>query len=334
MITALTLVAIMIGLRQATSRAPRTAVLVRGTIAVTVHGELKRDASGVVVYLEDVPGPPPAPTAHASIRQIEKQFDPPLTIVVKGTTVDFPNEDKIFHNVFSVSRPARFDLGLYKSGTTKSVEMKRTGTVDVYCNIHPDMIAKVKVLDNGYYTSTDANGKFQIDGIPAGEYPIVRVDAEQRRDARGTVTVQGRRARAGRPRGQDRGASRDAYPEGRHAIRTLQVALIVLAFWVAARVARCRRRHPCRSYTTRVLHWARRSTRGRADRCWTCGQGVRDRRRSLRRVPREDVRRMGGLGACGGRELGGVQGDRSQPSKDPACERCHAAARSMPVAAR
>ena len=67
---------------------------------------------------------------------------------MKGTTIDFPNEDKIFHNVFSVSRPARFDLGLYKSGTAKSVEMKRAGIVDVYCNIHPEMIAKVKVLDN------------------------------------------------------------------------------------------------------------------------------------------------------------------------------------------
>src|SRR5579862_7880150 len=146
---------------------------VRGTIAVRVRGELKRDASGVVVYLEEVPGPPPKPSAHATIRQIEKQFDPPLTIVVRGTTVDFPNEDKIFHNVFSVSRPARFDLGLYKSGTTKSVEMKRTGTVDVYCNIHPDMIAKVKVPDNGYYTTTDASGRFQIEGVPSGEYPIV-----------------------------------------------------------------------------------------------------------------------------------------------------------------
>src|SRR5690606_16203924 len=98
---------------------------------------------------------------------------PPLTIVVKGTTIDFPNEDKIFHNVFSVSRPARFDLGLYKSGTAKSVEMKRAGTVDVYCNIHPEMIAKVKVLDNAYYTITGRDGMFSIEDVPAGEYPIV-----------------------------------------------------------------------------------------------------------------------------------------------------------------
>jgi plastocyanin len=130
-------------------------------------------SSGVLVHLEGVSGTPPAPKDHAVIRQREKQFDPPVTIVVRGTTVDFPNDDKFFHNVFSVSRPARFDLGLYKSGSTKSVEMKRAGTVDVYCNIHPNMIARVKVLDNGFYTITDGQGRFQIAGVPPGEVAVV-----------------------------------------------------------------------------------------------------------------------------------------------------------------
>ncbi len=137
---------------------------------VTVKGS--KQTKGVVVYLENVPGTPPK-AKNATIRQREKQFDPPLTIVVKGTTIDFPNEDRIFHNVFSVSRPARFDLGLYKSGSQKSVEMKRAGVVDVYCNIHPDMVARVKVLDNAFYTVTDASGVFRVEGVPAGEYPIV-----------------------------------------------------------------------------------------------------------------------------------------------------------------
>ena len=142
---------------------------IRGT--VTVKG--RKTSAGVLVYLEGVPGQAPAPTDHAVVRQREKQFDPPVTIVVRGTTVDFPNEDKIFHNVFSVSRPARFDLGLYKSGTTKSVEMKRAGTVDVYCNIHSEMIAKVKVLDNAYYATTDEHGRFRIAGVPAGSFPVI-----------------------------------------------------------------------------------------------------------------------------------------------------------------
>jgi plastocyanin len=156
---------------------------VRGTATV---GHKAR--AGVVVYLEGVPGTAVAPKEHPQIRQYEKQFDPQLTVVVKGTTVDFPNEDKIAHNVFSVSRPARFDLGLYKSGTMKSVEMKRVGTVDVYCNIHPDMIAKVKVLENSYFTETKSDGSFKIDNVPPGEYPVVAW-LPNGDEARGTVKV-------------------------------------------------------------------------------------------------------------------------------------------------
>jgi plastocyanin len=172
---------------RAAPRANEKTGTVKGAVNVLVKGAAKKDRSGVVVYLEGVPEAP-SKSMNATIRQREKQFDPPLTIVVRGTTVDFPNEDKIFHNVFSVSRPARFDLGLYKSGAMKSVEMKRTGTVDVYCNIHPDMIAKVKVVDNGFYTITDKTGAFALDDVPPGEYPIVAW-LPSGDEAKGRVTV-------------------------------------------------------------------------------------------------------------------------------------------------
>ena len=165
---------------------PRNGKVVGAASVVGKDGGKRHEP--IVIYLEDVPGTPAVTDKHAIIKQREKQFEPPLTVVVKGTTIDFPNEDKIFHNVFSVSRPARFDLGLYKSGSSKSVEMKRSGTVDVYCNIHPDMIAKVKILDNGYYAITDAAGQFAIDGVPPGKYPIVAW-LPSGDEARGTVEV-------------------------------------------------------------------------------------------------------------------------------------------------
>ena len=144
-----------------------------GDIAGTVLVNGKQPGAGVVVYLEGFYGVPAPARDHAVIRQREKQFDPPLTVVVRGTTIDFPNEDRVFHNVFSISQAARFDFGLYKSGTSKSVEMKRSGAVDVYCNIHPDMVAKVKVVDNAHYTITDEHGRFRLQGVPAGDVPLV-----------------------------------------------------------------------------------------------------------------------------------------------------------------
>ena len=180
------LLAVVVALVSDGWAAPHTGK-VTGSITVIAKDGAKHHEP-VVVYLEDVPGEPAHTDKHATIKQREKQFEPPLTVVVRGTTIDFPNEDKIFHNVFSVSRPARFDLGLYKSGSSKSVEMKRTGTMDVYCNIHPDMIAKVKVVDNGYYTISDAAGQFAIDGVPPGKYPIVAW-LPSGDEARGTVEV-------------------------------------------------------------------------------------------------------------------------------------------------
>jgi plastocyanin len=144
---------------------------VEGKIRVLKDGKPRTDSSNVVVYLEGVS----AQTVErkAAIRQKNLQFEPRVSVVVKGTTVDFPNEDKVFHNVFSTSRPARFDLGLYRSGSSKAVQFKREGVVDVFCNIHPDMSSRVLVVPNTSFAATDASGKFRIDGVPPGTYPVV-----------------------------------------------------------------------------------------------------------------------------------------------------------------
>jgi plastocyanin len=165
---------------------------VEGKIRVTRGGKAKSDHGNVVVYLKDVPTSAALERKHA-IRQQNLQFAPRVSVVVKGTTVDFPNEDKVFHNVFSLSQPARFDLGLYRSGSSKSVQFKREGVVDVFCNIHPEMSSRVLVVPTTFFATTDASGKFRIDGVPEGTYPVVVWQAHGE-EKRGQVKVEAGRA--------------------------------------------------------------------------------------------------------------------------------------------
>ncbi len=160
---------------------------VAGQVTVLQDGAPKGDRSGVVVSIEGLPPRPPE-GRRPQIKQKDQQFTPRLTVVEKGQTIEFPNEDKIFHNVFSVSDGAKFDLGLYKSGESKAVTFKRPGVVDVYCNIHPNMVAKVKVVDTSYYAVTGPDGRFTIADVPPGTYPVVAWQAAGP-EWRGEVTV-------------------------------------------------------------------------------------------------------------------------------------------------
>jgi len=156
--------------------APKTTPkgVVSGTVTIKRDGKEKKDRAGVVVYLEGVPNALPGPLSiKPLIHQKDLAFSPEVSVVVKGTTIDFPNDDKVFHNVFSLSSVAKFDLGLYKSGESKSVTFNKAGVADIYCNIHPQMVAKVKVVDTTYYSLTKGDGAFKIDGVPAGTYPVV-----------------------------------------------------------------------------------------------------------------------------------------------------------------
>jgi plastocyanin len=161
---------------------------VEGQIRVSKDGKRKSSHGNVIVYLEGVPASAVTAETKHVIRQRDVQFEPRISIVVKGTTVEFPNNDKIFHNVFSTSRPARFDLGLYRDGASKSVPFKREGVVDVFCNIHPEMSARVFVVPNSHFATTDASGKFRIAGVPAGTYPVVAWEAHGNA-VRGKVTI-------------------------------------------------------------------------------------------------------------------------------------------------
>jgi plastocyanin len=190
---------------------------VSGEITLMKDDSPKDNRSRVVVYLEGLSS---NPAARKEVHQKDQTFSPELTVVVKGETVDFPNDDKIFHNVFSLSEIAKFDLGLYKSGVTKSVAFNQTGVVDVYCNIHPDMAAKVKVLDSGFFAVTGPDGQFKIDHVPPGKYPIVawpmygdEVRGEVDVAPGGTATVKLTVVERARPRSHVR---KDGTPYGRY----------------------------------------------------------------------------------------------------------------------
>jgi plastocyanin len=127
----------------------------------------REDRSGVVVYLTGFAQP--APTESATLGQRNERFEPKLLPIVAGQTVLFPNFDRLYHNVFSVSPVKTFDLGQYRStDPPRSVEFASPGLVPVYCNIHPHMISYVVVLENPAYATTGADGRFEIAGAPAG----------------------------------------------------------------------------------------------------------------------------------------------------------------------
>ena len=206
----------------------QAAELANGSVQGTVQvfrgrsgRRLKKDLGGVVVFIEDVPGDDLEPPEKSHrIGQKEKTFTPGVSAIVKGTTVAFPNDDKVFHNVFSVSRAARFDLGLYRAGASKSVDFKRKGVVDVYCNIHPDMVAKVLVLDTSYFDQTGKDGRFEIPEVPPGTYKI-KAWQSNGDEYSGSVTVEPSKAsqlniELVQKRGRDEHLRKDGTPYGRY----------------------------------------------------------------------------------------------------------------------
>jgi plastocyanin len=111
--------------------------------------------------------------ARDTMAQRDETFDPHVLPVLRGTTVDFPNGDDVFHNVFSLSSAKTFDLGRYPKGSSRPVTFDKPGRVDVFCHIHSDMSAIVLVLENPYFTSPDVKGHFVIDSVPPGDYAVI-----------------------------------------------------------------------------------------------------------------------------------------------------------------
>lgn len=150
----------------------------------------------VVIYWKDAP-PRPTPAVRAEIIQKNEMFIPRVAAVPVGSTVDFPNEDPIYHNVFSLSRARTFNLGRYPRGTSERVRFDRPGIVKVFCDIHSHMSAAVIVFNHSWFVVPDESGRFELPDMPSGER---RITAWHERLGDTTFTV---RVEPGRPASVD-----------------------------------------------------------------------------------------------------------------------------------
>jgi plastocyanin len=130
------------------------------------------ELKNVVIYFADMPATRPAPKA-ATIAQKDEQFVPHVVAVTTGSAVAFPNDDPFFHNVFSLSRGASFNLGRYPSGASRSKTFTRPGIVKVFCEIHSHMSAVVRVFDHQWFTVPVDDGSYSIDDVPPGDHVLV-----------------------------------------------------------------------------------------------------------------------------------------------------------------
>ena len=172
---------------------------IRGTLHVpAAHGQAKEGANAypghanslpgmhmvehglvtdAVIYIERIPtavestlaakAPPPPKLA-----QKDQMFSPRVVAIAVGSSVDFPNMDPIYHNVFSASPIRRFDLGKYPKGNSRRVDFRKTGLVNVYCDIHSNMEAFILVVPNHAFTRPSATGEFALPNLPPGNYQL------------------------------------------------------------------------------------------------------------------------------------------------------------------
>jgi len=143
-----------------------------------------------VVYIEKVAGEFQPPKEKPFMSQKSLVFEPHILPVVKGTTIDFTNDDNVVHNVFAPPGSAKaFNLGTYGVGVSKTITFNDLGEVTLLCNVHPEMNAYILILQNPYFTVTDKKGNFIIEDVPPGKYTL-KVWHEKLKDTGKEVTVE------------------------------------------------------------------------------------------------------------------------------------------------
>lgn len=155
------------------SRTPALRNTIHGRVVVKdKQGRTRSNRADLVVFLDSVPGDWKPLRERQLLTQRSRSFHPAVLPIVVGGEVEFPNDDLILHNVFSLSKTRVFDLGMYGAGKSKTVRFDKKGLVRVYCNIHPDMSAHVLVLANPYFTKTGPDGEWALTDVPDGKYDL------------------------------------------------------------------------------------------------------------------------------------------------------------------
>jgi hypothetical protein len=181
-----------LALAAALCAAPARAGDLVGRVTLGVEGAELAELGPTVVFLEPPAGEPapPLPVRRVTIRQRNARFEPEFLVVAMGQTVEMPNDDTIFHNVFSLSRPNTFDLGLYPAGELRNVTFRHSGLVRLYCSIHESMRGAVLVTPGPWFATATAAGDWRIAGVPPGSYRL-KVWNERLPEASRTVSVDG-----------------------------------------------------------------------------------------------------------------------------------------------
>jgi plastocyanin len=169
-------------------RRPTVADVGTPAAALDVSDRLKS-----VVYLDSAPRGAfeQVETPRAVMDQRGERFAPHVLAITTGTIVDFPNSDRIYHNVFSLSKTRQFDLGRYAAGHSKPVRFDRAGVVRVFCEIHSHMNAFILVFSHPFYSLTDNDGRYRIDNVPPGAYNVIAWNEGVSSEARPVVVPDG-----------------------------------------------------------------------------------------------------------------------------------------------
>jgi plastocyanin len=168
---------------------PAPAGEIRVTVSVLNSDKKTVSGAGAVVWIVDAAAARrAAPAARPTIASKGKRFNPHVAVVPEGGTVQFPNLDGIYHNVFSLSEKARFDLGLYRNGASRTMTFEDPGLVRIYCNIHPQMAAILVVIDGAVWAQAGSDGTAVLADVPAGK-TTVRAWDERGGEFTGVVDV-------------------------------------------------------------------------------------------------------------------------------------------------